>query len=186
MKSLILIAMCLFNLNVFSQINKKVVTAFCLHFVEEGIMVLNNKSNNDILYNIDLVNIEVDTLNNYNADIVFFKFKLGKNKVQSLDDSMEVSFNSSSCSEYVLAYNIYSYHSYRLKGFNGNDLLFLLRDIKNSSSSQSSSKKILLSLNNLNIGLDFMAIYKALLKLNFEADCLKVCSDGKVAHGKVR
>lgn len=87
--------------------------------------------------------------------------------------------------EYVLAFNINNYTSYRLKGFNGNDLLFLLRDISRISSSKISSKKLLLSLNNLNIGVDFTGIYKALLKLDFDADCLKTCSDGKEAHGTI-
>lgn len=185
MKRLILITLCVYNLNMFSQTSKNIGTAFGLHFVEEGIMVLNNRSNKNILYNTDLINIEVDTLNNYNTDILFYRFKLGKNEVQSLDESIEISFNSSSCNEYILAFNINSRISYRLKGFNGNDLLFLLRDINNLSSFKISSKKLLLSLNNLDVGVDFIAIYKALIKLDFEAECLKVCTDGKEAHGKI-
>ena len=98
----------------------------------------------------------------------------------------EISFSSSSCTDYILGFNINSQTTYRLKGFNGNDLLFLIRDINNISSSKSSSKKLLLSLNDLNIGLDFSAIYKALLNLNFEAECLKICSDGKEAHGRIK
>lgn len=186
MKRLILIVLCVYNLNVFSQTSKSISTTFALHFVEEGIMVLNNESDKNIFYNTDLVNIEVDTLNNYNAEILFFKFKLGKNKVQSQDKNTEITFNSSSCNDYILGFNINNQTSYRLKGFNGNDLLFLLRDINNLSSYKSSSKKLLLSLNDLNIGLDFSAIYKALLNLNFEAECLKACSDGKPAHGSIK
>ena len=187
MKRLLLIVLCIYNLNMFSQkrINATTATAFGLHFVGEEIMVVNNRSDKSILYGTDLINIEVDTLNNYNTDILFLKFKLGKNKVHSLDESTEVYFNSSSCNEYILAFNITNHSSYRLKGFNGNDLLFLLRDINNLSSSKSSTKKLLLSLNNLNIGINFTDIYKALLNLNFEAECLKVCSDGKEAHGKI-
>lgn len=185
MKSFLLILLLIYNTIGFSQGKPNINNAFGLRFIEERIVVLNNNNNNNVLNNPNLISIEVDSLNNYNSDILFYKFKLGKNKVQPLDESIEISFNSSSCNEYVLAFNINNYTSYRLKGFNGNDLLFLLRDISSISSSKISSKKLLLSLNNLNIGVDFTGIYKALLKLDFEAECLKTCSDGKEAHGTI-
>jgi hypothetical protein len=185
MRGLLLIILFIYSITGFSQKSSYIKTAFGLYFIEEGIIVINNKLDKSILYNVDLINIEVDSLNNYSSDLLFYRFKLGKNTVTCLNDKIEVSFNSSSCDEYILAFNINNNSSYRLKGFKGNDLLFLLRDIDKLSSSKNSSKKTLSSLNNLNIGLDFMAIYKALLKLDFEAECLKVCSEGKEAHGKI-
>ncbi|OYQ49256.1 hypothetical protein CHU92_00405 [Flavobacterium cyanobacteriorum] len=185
MKSYLLIILSIYNAIGFSQEKPNINDAFGLRFIEERVIVLNKKNDKSVLNNPNLISIEVDSLNTYNSDILFYRFKLGKNKVQLLDESIEISINSSSCNEYILALNINNYTSYRLKGFNGNDLLFLLRDINRLSSSKISSKKLLLSLSNLNIGVDFSGIYKALLSLDFEAECLKTCSDGKEAHGKI-
>lgn len=185
MKSFLLILLSIYNTIGFSQEKPDINNAFGLRFLEERIIVLNKKNDKSVLNNPNLIRIEVDSLNNYNSDILFYRFQLGKNKAQPLDENIEISFKSSSCNEYVLAFNINNYTSYRLKGFNGNDLLFLLRDINRTLSSKTSSKKLLSSLNDLNIGVDFKGIYRALLSLDFEAECLKTCSDGKEAHGKI-
>lgn len=185
MKKNLLIILLIYNISGFSQENLNVNNTFSSRFIEERIVLINKKNDKSVLNNSNLISIEVDSLNNYNSDILFYRFKIGKNKIQPLDENIEISFNSSSCNEYVLAFNLNNYSSYRLKGFNGNDLLFLLRDINRLSSSKISSKKLLLLLNNLNIEVDFTGIYKALLNLDFEADCLKTCSDGKEAHGKI-
>ncbi len=182
MKNILLIILSIFSINIYSQENIKSNTSFKLHLLKEGIMILNN--NNDLLFRPDLIKIELDTIGDYNTDVLFLRFKLGENLVHSLDEDIEVYFNSSSCYEYIIAYNVNNHRSYRLKGFNGNDLLFMLRDINISSNSKKSYKRLLIKLNNLNIGLNFKNIYKALLNFKFESECLKVCSDGKDAHKK--
>jgi hypothetical protein len=64
--------------------------------------------------------------------------------------------------------------------------LFLIKDIYQYTDRDKSAKIILSELNDLNIGLDFSGIYKALEILDFGAECLKVCSDGKPAHGRLK
>lgn len=184
MKNILLIILYIYSINIYSQEIIKSNTSFKLHLLKEGIMILNKKNNNNLLFRPDLIKIGLDTVGDYNTDVLFLRFKLGENLVHSLDENIEVYFNSSSCDEYIMAYNVNNYRSYRLKGFNGNDLLFMLRDINTSSNSKKSYKRLLVKLNNLNIGLNFKDIYKALLNFKFETECLKVCSDGKDAHKK--
>lgn len=184
MKKIILFTLLINTANVFSQNNEIVNNAFGLHFIQEKIMLIKNTTDSTILQNANLINIEVDSLNNYNSEIVFYKFKLGTNKVNILNNQIDVSFNSNSCGEYILAFNLRNEISYRLKGFNGNDLLFLLRDINYVYNPKKKHKNLLSSLNNLKIGLDFKAIYNDLLNLDFESENLKVCSEPLAAHGK--
>ncbi|MDD3005395.1 hypothetical protein [Flavobacterium sp.] len=184
MKKIFLI-ICISSLNMYSQINDA-RNNFVIRLLEENILTIENDQN-EKNFDPQKVEIEVDTLNsNYFVDILFLKFKFNQNKLIVTDQNFKLGFSSSSCDEYILAYNTKDHRSYRLKGFNGNDLLFLLRDLEKLSYISSSPKKIVSELHFLNIGIDFKSIYKALMKLDFEAECLKACIDGKVAHGKIK
>lgn len=184
MKKIIIYTVLINAFNVFSQKKDIVNDKFGLHFIQEKIVIIKNTTDDKILYDLSFINLEVDSLNNYDSEIVFYKFKLGSNKVNILNNQIDVSFTSNSCNEYILAFNLRNETSYRLKGFNGNDLLFLLRDINYIYNPKKKYKNLLSSLNNLKIGLDFKAIYKDLLNLDFESENLKVCSEPLAAHGK--
>ncbi|MCD0476766.1 hypothetical protein LPB87_20425 [Flavobacterium sp. EDS] len=190
MKKLILILFFAFSLNCHSQTSSttssSIERSFILHFIQENVLVIKDKTDKRNVYNPEVINIEIDTLGNYGSDILFCKFKLGKNKIKSMDEKLEIYLKTSSCDEYILAYNIESKEFFRIKGFNGNDLFSLMKSINQSSTEQKSIKKILSELNEINIGVDFTDIYNALKKFNFEADCLKTCSDPKEAHGKIK
>jgi hypothetical protein len=183
MKKIIILVIIVNAFNVFSQKNN-VSNTFGFHFIQEKILIIKNTTDDKISYDLNFINIEVDSLNNYDSEIVFYKFKLGSNKVNILNNQIDVSFNSNSCNEYILAFNLRNETSYRLKGFNGNDLLFLLRDINYIYNPRKKYKNLLSSLNNLKIGVDFKAIHKDLLNLDFESENLKVCSEPLAAHGK--
>jgi hypothetical protein len=183
MKKIIILVIIVNALNVFSQ-KKNVSNAFGLHFIQEKILIMKNTIDDKISYDLNFINIEVDSLNNYDSEIVFYRFKLGSNIVNILNNKIDVSFTSNSCDEYILAFNLRNETSYRLKGFNGNDLLFLLRDINYIYNPKKKYKNLLSSLNNLKIGLDFKAIFNDLLNLDFESENLKVCSKPIAAHGK--
>ncbi len=164
--------------------NNNIQKSFLLRFYEEEILIVKDKQNKSI-YDIDKLNIKIDTLAEYGANVVICKFVFGENRIKSLDENLNITYNSSSCRDYIMAYDVFNKTTYRLQGFNGNDLLFLIKDIRESAYNDLPVKKILTRLNRSGAGLDFLAIYKALQKLDFDADCLKVCSDGKPAHGKV-
>lgn len=185
MKKLFLITSLLLALNIHSQTNNDAEHSFLFNFLNENIIVLKNKDDQKTIFNSELLNIKIDFLNQYGADIIFCKFELGKNLIKTINDKTEIEIHMSSCTEYIMAYDIESKNTYRLQGFKGNDLLFLLRDIRKHSYAMS-VKKTLSELNDLNIGIDFQAIYKALQKLDFSAECLKICSDGKPAHGRLK
>jgi hypothetical protein len=186
MKKLFLITSLVFALNVHSQINYNIERSFLLEFLKENVLIVKTKEGKSI-FDIEKLNIKVDSLNMYQGDFLFFKLDFKNNEIKSAENNLEISYSSSSCTEYVMAYDIQSKSTYRLQGFKGNDLLFLLRDIHKNSYSKGSVKETLSELNDLNIGgVDFKSIYKALRKLDFNAKCLKVCSDGKPAHGRLK
>lgn len=184
MKKLFL-TLLMFSSIVYSQENE-VQNKFILHLLNEDILIVKNEQN-DRNFDPEKLNIELDTLDsNHYVDVLFLKFKFGESSINVKDNKLEINYNNSSCNEYVLAYNIVNRNSYRLKGFNGNDLLFLIKDLEGLSYTPNTIKKIVADLNELNIGIDFKAIYKALMRLDFNAECLRTCSEGKEAHGKIK
>jgi hypothetical protein len=156
-----------------------------LHFIEEKILVISDKKTQEVKYDADLVEIQVDNLGNYYSDIMFYKFELGRNKVNVENEKLDVFFNSSSCNEYIIAFNLQNNRSYRLKGFYGNDLLSLVRDIDSSSTVRKKIKNIIDELDDLLIGVNFNDIFKAIKRFDFTADCLKSCTQPKEAHGTI-
>ncbi|MBN9285642.1 MULTISPECIES: hypothetical protein [unclassified Flavobacterium] len=186
MKKLVMVLFLITSLNAFSQANNDIKKSFVLRFLEENIVVVKNKDTKYNLYNPDFIEIEINNLNNYDSDYMFYRFKLGENTIKANDEKLEILFNSSSCNEYILALNIINKKSYRIKGFNGNDFLFLLKDISELSTERKTIKKIVSELDKIHIGVNFTDIYNALKKLDYNADCLKSCSEPKEAHGKVR
>lgn len=186
MKNFILIISLTFGFNCFSQTNSKLEVSFLLHFLEERILVIETKSDKQKMFSPEKISISIDTLGYYGSDFIFCKFKIGKNSIKATDTKVEIYFNSSSCTEYVLAFNSIDNSSYRLKGFNGNDLFFLLKDIKRESINRNFIKQVLHELNDLNLGIDFHKIYTALKRMDFDSNLLKTCINPKEAHGKIR
>lgn len=182
MKTVILFIFIVFSTFVYSQKEDEIGKTFVLNFLNEKSLILKDTIELKKIYNSNALEIETTFINDYNSDILFYKFELGKNKVTILKNNLDVSFCMSSCTVYILAYNIRNNKSYKLKGFAGNDLFFLLQDIRHYSQKKKSLNKILNELNQLNIGLDFKVVQIALSKFDFEAECLKICSDGKKAH----
>lgn len=158
--------------------------SFLLKLIDENVLIIKNKSDKKFMYDTDLVNIQLDTLARYGSDIIFYKFKLGKNEVKILSDDIDVGFKMSICNEYIFAYNIENKRTYKIKGFFGNDLLFLINTIKKSSSDKKSVNRVLKELTALNFGLDFCKMYKSLISFNFNDPNLIICSDGKLANSK--
>jgi hypothetical protein len=185
MKKVFIITLFLLALNSYSQINNDIERSFKILFLGENILALKNKEDKKNLYNPEIINIKTDSLSQYGANILFYKFELNKNSITKLDNNIDLEIHMSSCTEYIIAYDVESKNTFRLQGFKGNDILFLIKEIWKYTDRNKSEKKILSELNTLNIGIDFLAIYKALQKLDFEAECLKVCSDGKPLHGKL-
>lgn len=176
MKKIIITFLVLLPFKKNAQSNSDVGRSFLLHFLQENILILENDAN-EKKYDVENLIIDVDSIGAYYTDIVFYKFVLGKNIIRDKEEKMKISFNSSSCNEYILAYDSINNFTFRLKGFNGNDLLFLLDDIKKVSFIKRTSKKILSELSEINIGINFHELYKALINLNFDSPSLKKCSD---------
>ncbi|KGO92219.1 hypothetical protein [Flavobacterium subsaxonicum] len=174
MKKIILIVLIISSSKIYSQTNSTVERSFSQHLIQENILIL--EKDNNIIHDPDLISIKLDTIGSYYIDIIFLKFKVG-NRINKVNDKLNISFNSSSCNEFILAYNVWNYKSYRLKGFNGNDLLFLIRDINKLSYRDYKTSKLLRELNELNLGLNFKDLYRALSKFDFDAECLKQCTD---------
>lgn len=155
---------------------------FALNFLNENVLILKNIGESNRIYNPDIVKIEVESLGNYNSNISFYKFELGKNKIIPLDKKLDITLQMSSCQEYVIAFNIENHKSYRIKGFDTNDLLFLIRDVDKSLYKRKKVKNILKELNDLSTKVDFICIYNSLKKMNFDSECLKDCIDGKKSN----
>jgi hypothetical protein len=170
--------------NARSQSNEIIQKEFFLHFLEEDILTFKDAAGKKDVYDSKKVEIDFDTIGTYTRPyILFLRFDANKNQIKVKDKESEVLLNTTSCSEYLLAITSEG-NSYRLKGFNGNDLLFMLKEIHEQSYPQIPYKKILLELNNGNMDINFKAIYKALMNLDFNSKWLKPCNEAKPAHGK--
>lgn len=170
------------SLNIYSQKEDFIKNIFILRFLEEGILVNKDIKTDERIYNSDIIDINIDSLNGYGPNIVFYKFILGKNSIKSLDIRTDISLHMTSCQEYILGYNVENNNSYRIKGFNSNDLFLMLKDISATGSKPKKIKKILTELNDLLIGVDFMCVFKSLQKFDFSSSSLKPCSDAKELH----
>lgn len=171
--------------NVYSQSDREIEKKLILLFLNEDIITLKETDNNNKVYNAELIFLEVDSIGNFDEYVYFFKFELGKNRVKLLEENINSIFNSSSCNQYIFGLNVFNNNFYRLKGFAGNDLLYLLRDIQKSPSRQKEIIKILNDLSILIDKIDFEEVYDAIINLDFDSKSLLNCSEGKKAHGRI-
>lgn len=161
------------------SINKQ----FTLSLINDGVLTIEDITSGKLCYDVDLIQLKLDSIGNYFEDIYFYRITLGKNKIIH-DKSIKVSLSVSSCDEFIVAFSADGDIKYRLKGFPGNDLLFLLRDIKNTTSYKKNYSEILSDLNLFVEEIDFEEVYEALVNLNFESMSLRNCKEGKRAHGE--
>lgn len=155
-----------------------------LKLMDENALIIKNRINSELIHDISKIQIEIDTLGYYGPDIVLCKFQLGKNKIINNSEEIDLSFRMTKCNEYIWAYDFRSKRTFKLKGFFGNELLFLVNIIKNRAYEKKSTKKILRELTSLNVGFDFRKMYKALILSNFDDPILFVCSDGIISNSK--
>lgn len=168
----------------YSQETDYVSKSIFLKLMDENALKIKDKKDGKLIQDISMIKIEIDTLEYYGADIVLCKFELGNNKITIDSNEIDLSFRMSNCNEYIWAYDFISKRTFKLKGFFGNDLLFLINTIKNRAYERKSTQKILKELTSLNVGLDFCRMYKALISLNFDDPILVVCSEGKISNSK--
>ncbi|MCC7522154.1 MAG: hypothetical protein IT220_11005 [Flavobacteriaceae bacterium] len=186
MKKTLIILIQLCYIVTYSQIeNDKIGRVFISYFYQENIMTLNKSY---VLTQIDSIEVNYDLIATYDFyTLKFYRFSLGKNKIGFKSNSnTKIIFNSSSCNDYVIAFDYERQIGYRLKGFNGNDLLFLLRDVNKKSYKKESLKKTLSKFKSISNEIDLECIYKSLTKLDFESDCLKECQNPLPAHGTIQ
>lgn len=175
-----LLSICGYTQNV-DVINKQ----FTLSLINEGLLTIEDIEKNKLYYDVDLIQLELDSIGNYFEDIYFYKFTLGENKI-IYNKNIKVSLSVSSCEEFILGFSSDAVAKYRLKGFSGNDLLFLLRDIKITTGYKKSYNEILSNLNLFINDINFEEVYEAIINLDFDSPSLKNCKDGKKAHGKIK
>lgn len=172
----------LISVNIFSQ--ERVNHIFTQHLLMDNVLILENKQQ-ERLYDSSFIELEIDTLSSLFSNFEFYRFIVGKNKVVTSSENLFISFSSSSCKEYIIAFNNFEKKSYKLKGFNTNDLLFLISEIKKMSYEEYNSyKQIIRDLDELNIGINFKKTYNDILNLKLDSHNLKPCSDPRISHSE--
>ncbi len=171
---------------VYSQNMDMVKKAFITHLSQEGIMKIKEKDSNkyvDNFYYLDSIDIDLDSITSLPPlhNNIIFKYELGENQISINSNQLELEFNLSSCNGFILAVSDEG-NSYRLRGFRGNDLLFLLRDIRSSLYEDRSYKQLVNDYHKFIKELDFKCIYESLLSQNLDAECLKSCANSKPSH----
>ncbi len=138
---------------------------------------------NDFKY-LDSIEIELDTIVEIPGvlNFILYKFQLGKNKIKIKSSNKEILFNCSFCETYIITVDSENNNSYRLKGFNGNDLLFLLKEINKNSYKERHYSKIVKELQSFTDKVDFICIYESLIKGKLDSECLKPCKEAKPLH----
>lgn len=165
----------------------KAENTFISELYVDGVIIMKN-SNSGVYFDsykyLNSINIEIDTIAKLPIieDYVIFKFTLGKNKISLVSDNIELNFNSSSCSTFIIAINVINRKSYKLKGFSKNDILFLLDDLKKYHFENYNLKKIAKQIQSYTSELDFLCMYNSLVKNDLESDCLISCNEPKISH----
>ncbi|NCP07229.1 MAG: hypothetical protein GW863_12940 [Flavobacteriales bacterium] len=183
MKKNLLILIMLLSVSGYSQNIDVISKHFTLSLINEGILTIEDIKSDNLYYDVDLIRLELDSIGNYYEDIYFYRFTIGKNKIIN-DKNVKVALSASSCEEFILAFSFVADVKYRLKGFHGNDLLFLLRDIKKNTGYRENYNEILSDLNVFINDINFKEVYEALINLDFDSPSLKNCKEGKKAHSK--
>lgn len=177
--TIILISMCFQN-SVAQNYNEEHIERILVsYFIQENIISCQKIS--DLVGKIK-PNIELIAEDNF-YNLSLYNFEFGHNSFEQ--DSSNVDncvFHTSNCLQYMIIYNQKEKISYRIKGFNGNDFLFLIRDLKVESSRKIKNKELVESLFPLVDNLDLNCIYHSLLKRNWDSECLKVCNKPIAAH----
>jgi hypothetical protein len=185
MKNNLLTLFLFFAIFGYSQELEEINKQFALSLINEGIMIIKDVGSDNLNYDIDLIQLELDYIGNYFVDFYFYRFTFGKGNLTS-SEKVNVSFSASSCNEYIIAFTFDGDVKYRLKGFQGNDLLFLLRDIQKTTNYRKRHNEILSDLNLFISVIDFEEVFEAIVNLDFESPSLKNCKEGKKAHGKIK
>ncbi len=160
---------------------------FISYLAQENIIVIKDTVTkrfvNDFKY-LDSIEIELDTIVEIPGvlNFILYKFQLGKNKIKIKSSNKEILFNCSFCETYIIAVDSENNNSYRLKGFNGNDLLFLLKEINKNSYKERHYSKIVKELQSFTDKVDFICIYESLIKGKLDSECLKPCKEAKPLH----
>jgi len=175
--------MSFFAFNIIFCQNRDDEKIFISSLVNDNILSLQNKENKERIYSTDLIKITLDTLANdsyyLGTSFQFYKFNLGKNNIK-YDDNIEALFNSSYCEEYILAIDS-SKNNYKLTGFRKNDIIYFIEAVKKKFHDKT-TKDILKFLKSNIKDIDFECIYKNVKNENFEAKCVKPCSDEIRTH----
>ena len=172
----------------FQKSNDNVNQYFKSCLLGEGIVELRNIKDNKRIYNADILYLETEEIGHYEGYLTFHRYKIGENRISVTDKNVKLGLVTSSCYEYIIAHDIESNKSFRLKGFNSNDLFFLIESInKHSYEGKRSAKKILKDLNEyVDIDIDFIKLFEAIKKMKFDSEYLIKCIDGKPAHGRTQ
>ena len=184
----IIIILSAFTFLSFQKNNQNANQYFKSCLLGEGIVELRNIKDNKRIYNADILYLETEEIGNYEGYLTFYRYKIGENEISVTDKDVNLGLVASMCKEYIIAHDIESNKSFRLKGFNSNDLFFLIESInKHSYEGKRSAKKILKDLNEfVDIDIDFIKLFKAIKKMKFDSEYLIKCIDGKPAHGRIQ
>ncbi len=172
------------NTNAQDKCNKDI---FISYLAQENIIAIKDTVTkrfvNDFKY-LDTIEIELDTIVEIPSvlNLILYKFQLGKNKIKIKSSNKEILFNCSSCNTYIIAINSENKNSYRLKGFNGNDLLFLLKEINKNLYKKRRNGELVKELQTFTNEVDFICIYESIIKEKLDSECLKPCKDAKPLH----
>jgi archaellum component FlaG (FlaF/FlaG flagellin family) len=172
---LILISNCLF-----SQTQNKI---FLSNLLSERIIEIKDKINNKESYNIDNINIGLDSLStsDYSSNYIkLYKFSLGKNSLNYDNNKFRILFNSSYCKSYVIAIDSEN-NSYKLSGFQKNDILYFVNMIKKKFNYKTSVDALKFLKNNID-DFDFDCIYKSVKEEKLDSKCVIPCSEGISSH----
>jgi hypothetical protein len=180
MKKIVLIIIVLCTNSLFSQ-NITIRNQFIIksHLLQEGALSIKDDTTMNTVYRFNLIDsisikLTAQQVFVYNSNYDFYDFHLNDSTVSIKSKHRIVS--SMFCDRFIIAIKKGTGESYRLKGFNGNDLLFLLSDISKNTSTKKRPKfkKILKELESLYIALDFICIYKSLMT-GLNDECLQSC-----------
>lgn len=172
-----------FTFNIIFCQNRDDEKIFISSLINDNILSLQSKENKERIYSSDLIKISLDTLNNdsyyLGTSFKFYKFNLAKNSIE-YGSNIEALFNSSYCEEYILAIDS-NKNNYKLTGFRKNDIIYFIEAVKKKFHDKT-TKDILKFLKNNITDIDFECIYKSFKNDNFEAKCIKPCSDEIRTH----
>lgn len=170
-----------FSNSLFSQEAER---KFVINLMEEGILEIKDRKTNQKKYDMSLIEIDFDTVKSssyyFNENFRIYKFNLDKNNVKYDSSKFLALFNSSYCNTYILALDSEN-NSYKLLGFQKNDILFFLNATRKIFPDYRTKDILKFLKNNFN-DLDFNCMYNSIKQEKFQEKCIKPCSDGIRSH----